>query len=77
MWYTAGWVLWIVLFAALETAALVDRRRGDTLSEHTWDWFCLRGGKAGRSRWCVLRRFGFLAFWAWLTIHFLSGGAWL
>lgn len=76
-WYTWAWILWILAFAVIEGIALVDRRRDDTLSEHTWDVFCLRGKKAGKSPWCVVRRIAFFSFWLWLSVHFLSGGAWL
>lgn len=68
--WTVGWVLWLVMFLAIEGAALVNRDRGDTLSEHVWKWFGLRGKPSGY-RW---RRFAFLAFWAWLTVHFFTGG---
>jgi hypothetical protein len=77
MMFTAAWVIWLVAFVAIEAWALVRKKRGDTLSEHTWDWFCLKGSKGGKSTWCVVRRVTFVAFWAWLTIHFVTGGAWL
>lgn len=71
------WGAWILLFVGLEAAALVRKKRGDTLSENVWQWFSLRGDSSQLSRVQAGLRFGFLAFWAWLTIHFLSGGAWL
>ena len=73
-------VLWlgiILYFVVVETIALVRKKRGDTLSEHVWDWFCLKGKKDGKSAWCIIRRVLFFGFWLWLTVHFLSGGAWL
>ena len=73
-------VLWlgiILYFVVVETIALVRKKRGDTLSEHVWDWFCLKGKKDGKSAWCIVRRVLFFGFWLWLTVHFLSGGAWL
>lgn len=58
-----GWALWLVMFAILETMALLDPRSGDTLSEHVWWvlqapvlWFVGAG------------------FMVWLTIHFLTRG---
>lgn len=75
--FTAAWVFILVWFAVWETIAIVRKRRGDTLSEHVWAWFSLKGRKDKLSRGQAFLRFGFLAFWAWLTIHFLSGGAWL
>ena len=75
--FTLAWVAVLVWFVVWEGAALVRKRRGDTLSEHVWDWFCLRGAKQGKSRWCVLRRVAFFGFWIWLTVHFLTGGAWM
>jgi len=75
--FTVLWVGIILYFVIVEGIALVRKRRGDTLSEHVWDWFCLRGKKEGKSGWCIVRRILFFAFWIWLTVHFLSGGAWL
>lgn len=69
--FTALWIVWLVMFGAIEGAALANKRKGDTLSEHTWRWFSIRGkGKGWRAR-----RFALLAFLAWLVAHFLSGGA--
>ena len=76
-WFTVLWILWLLGFVAIETAALIRKKRDDTLSEPTWDWFCLKGKKAGKSPWCVIRRILFLSFWLWLSLHFLTGGAWL
>lgn len=73
--FTIAWVSVLVWFIVWETWALIRRRRGDTLSEHVWDWFCLRGKKQGKSAWCIIRRVAFYSFWIWLTVHFLSGGA--
>lgn len=75
--FTAAWVFILVWFAVWETIAIIRKKRGDTLSEHVWSWFSLRGRKGDLTKWQALSRFAFLAFWAWITIHFLSGGAWL
>lgn len=50
--YTAGWAAIAGAFAALETLALIDPGKGDTLSEHVWGildfhplaWFLGAGG---------------------------------
>lgn len=75
--FTVAWIGIIVYFLVFETWALLRKKRGDTLSEKTWDWFCLKGGKAGKGRWCMVRRVLFFGFWVWLSIHFLTGGAWM
>lgn len=75
--FTLLWVGIVIYFVIVEGVALVRKKRGDTLSEHVWDWFCLKGEKDGKSAWCIVRRVLFFGFWIWLTVHFLSGGAWL
>lgn len=63
------------MFLAIEIPGLLNREQGDTLSEHVWKWFAIdkaktkTGQKLGQAR-----RFVLLAFMAWLTLHFLSGG---
>jgi hypothetical protein len=71
------WIGWGVAFLVIEAAALINKDRGDTLSEHVWSWFQLRGRKDGKRPWQVLLRLGFVCFWVWLTFHFLSGGSFL
>ena len=75
--FTAAWIFMGLWFVVWEALALMRDDRGDTLSEHVWGWFQLKGRKDGKKPWQVLLRIGFVGFWAWLTIHFLSGGAWL
>lgn len=73
----AAWVVWFTWFAAVEGMALVNSRAGDTLSEHVWAWFGTKRGPAGMrapSGWTRARRFVLLAFMAWLSVHFLTGG---
>jgi hypothetical protein len=68
--FTTLWVIWLALFVVIEGAAIFNKDKGDTLSEHVWAWFSIKGkGKGWRSR-----RFVLLAFLAWLTLHFLTGG---
>ena len=69
--YTVFWLFWVAMFGAVEGAALVNKREGDTLSEHVWDWFSIQSKGSG---WRA-RRFVLLAFLAWLSAHFLTGGA--
>jgi hypothetical protein len=73
--FTVAWVAVLLWFVVWEGLALWRKRRGDTLSEHVWQWFCLSGPKAGKSRWCIVRRVFFIGFWAWLTLHFVFGGS--
>ncbi len=69
--YTAGWIAWIGMFFAIEGAALFNKREGDTLSEHVWDWFAVKDKPTGY-KW---RRGALYTFLAWLTTHFVTGGA--
>jgi hypothetical protein len=68
--YTFAWLVWLGLFGVIEGFALMRKEKGDTLSEHIWSWFSVKG-KGSMWR---LRRFSLLAFLAWLVAHFLSGG---
>jgi hypothetical protein len=76
--FTVGWLLWFLYFAILEGVALFNSKPGDTLSEHVWTWFGtnFKRGENPRqpSGWTRARRFVLLAFMAWLTLHFLTGG---
>lgn len=73
--YTIAWLAWLATFAVIEGKALTNKQSGDTLSEHVWRWFATQRGSTGRpSGWVRLRRFGLLAFLAWLVTHFLTGG---
>lgn len=75
--FTVAWLTILAWFVVWEAVAIVRKRRGDTLSEHVWDWFCLRGNKKDKGSWCIIRRILFFGFWLWLTVHFLTGGAWM
>lgn len=69
--WTVAWALWISAFFAIEIPAIANKKPGDTLSEHVWSWFAIKGKPTGwRARRLVL-----LAFLAWLSLHFLTGGA--
>lgn len=75
--FTVAWISWIGVFAVVEGIALFNRREGDTLSEHVWQWFGV--GRHGKPRPPITgavraKRFVLLAFMAWLSVHFLTGG---
>lgn len=68
------WIGWAVYFAIVEGMALLNSTSGDTLSEHVWAFLGYGEGKRRPSGWTRLRRFIVLAFMAWLSVHFLTGG---
>jgi hypothetical protein len=68
--WTVAWIVWIVLFFAIELPAVFNRCKGDTLSEHVWHWCAVRE----KSRGYRLRRTALLVLLAWLVAHFLTGG---
>jgi hypothetical protein len=73
--YTIAWLAWLGAFCVIEGKALFNKQPGDTLSEHVWRWFCTGvGTTSDPSGWTRLRRFSLLAFMAWLSVHFLTGG---
>lgn len=75
--WTWAWAGWAVYFLIVEGMALFNSRPGDTLSEHVWAFIGIRRkGVDPRdpSGWTRLRRFLVLAFMAWLSFHFLTGG---
>jgi hypothetical protein len=73
------WLVWLALFGVLEAYALWSPKAGDTLSEHVWEWFAIAPhGEADKrpvTPGIRLRRFALGAFLAWLSLHFLTGGA--
>ncbi|MFI8265286.1 hypothetical protein [Streptomyces sp. NPDC085665] len=62
------WTLWTLLFALFETSALLNKRKGDTLSENTRRLFRVRTSKAGRAVFTV----GWLGFAGWFLLHILT-----
>ncbi|MEX1655529.1 hypothetical protein ABZ960_20470 [Streptomyces pseudovenezuelae] len=68
------WVGWLGAFVAIEGKALFNKTKGDTLSEHVWKWFATARVDHDPTGWVRLRRFTLLAFMAWLSVHFLTGG---
>jgi len=67
--YTVAWIMWGLMFAAIEGAALFDKDRGDTLSEHVWSWFSVKDKGVGWKQ----RRAALGAFLTWLTTHLVTG----
>ena len=59
--YTAGWGALVLAGVLLETLALLDKDRGDTLSEHLWRVLSLHGivgwMAIGAVAWAVLHIF--------------------
>lgn len=75
--WTYLWLGWLAAFCVIEGKALFNKTEGDTLSEHVWKWFSTQrtATKQGQpTGWVRLRRFVLLAFMAWLSVHFLTGG---
>ena len=77
MSWAVVWISWLVAFLVAEGVALFNKEEGDTLSEHVWKWFAVGDARHPRPEvtgWVRARRFALLAFMAWLTAHFLTGG---
>lgn len=68
--YTNGWLALLAGGLALEGAALLNKKEGDTLSEHVWAWLKGSNGQAPKSR-----RIALVAGMAWAAGHFISFGA--
>ena len=82
------WLGWLAYFGVVEGVALYQsgkvRARGDadprdTFSEHVWFWLGVNtkgvGIDRGANWWARLRRVALGGFMLWLSIHFLTGGA--
>lgn len=68
--WTIAWLVWIAAFGVVEGLALANRTPGDTLSEHVWKWFGVRGRNGGGWTW---KRYALLAFLVWLLGHLTLG----
>ncbi|ONH54128.1 hypothetical protein CcI49_31225 [Frankia sp. CcI49] len=66
--WTTAWLLWGVMFLAIELPAVFNKTDGDTLSEHIRAWFALRGKPKG---WQV-RRLALAGFFAWFIVHLFT-----
>ena len=69
--YTVGWILWIIGFLGLEYAAIKDKRKGDTLSEHVWATIGTKTKTKTALMWAA--RIGLAGLIAWLIPHFFTG----
>ncbi len=74
------WVVWLSVvigsFLVLEWRGLRRRGRSGTLSAQFWRWmFVDEDGKRTPKRRRAFVWFMVVAFFAWLTIHFATGGA--
>lgn len=69
--YTILWLIWGLLFAAIEGSALMNKKYGDSLSEHVWKWI----GKKGYEKpiGYKYRRGALGIFFLWLIWHFFTG----
>lgn len=68
--WTLLWLAWGAMFAVIEGAALVNDKRGDTLSEHFRLWF-RTDTKRGRTVWVVVSG----VFFAWFAVHIAVPGS--
>lgn len=67
--YTWAWIFWLVFFAVIEGTAIIDKDRGDTLSEHIWVWFKIKD----KPRTWTWRRAALAVFLVWLLVHMVAG----
>jgi len=62
-----AWIGWILIFVVLETVAILDRDRSDTLSEQVWALVTINPGLWGA---------GIAILLGWLFFHFLIEPRW-
>ena len=67
--WTIAWLLWLAMFVVVEGFALINKDRGDTLSEHIWSWFKIRE----KPRQWTWRRAVLAIFLVWLLVHMVAG----
>ena len=67
--FTLGWILWIFVFVIIEGIAVINKEKGDTLSEHFWKLFDIKETEKPSK----IMRFGALAGLTWLYVHLLTG----
>lgn len=69
-WYLFGYLAGGLIIGVVELVALLNKRDGDTLSEHVWKWVGV-----GR-HWTVgftIRRLAVVVFLGWLLFHLSLG----
>ena len=69
--YTAWWLVWVFAFGLIEYAAIKDKNKGDTLSEHVRKLIGTNTDKRSVEQW--LFRAGLAGLIAWLIPHFFTG----
>lgn len=69
--YTWLWIAWLLAFIGIEAAALINKDKGDTISEHVWKWFSVKEGSSAKRNFRMVCLGGFLG---WLVAHFMTGG---
>lgn len=74
-WATWAWIAWGAYFLGVEGAALLNSRKGDTLSEHVWAFLGYKDRQVGQPTGSQrIRRYLMLGFLAWLVVHLMTGG---
>jgi hypothetical protein len=68
--FTIAWLIWLGGFVFIEGLALLNKEKGDTLSEHVWKWFKVKEPKSARRNLRVATLAGFMT---WLGVHFVTG----
>lgn len=68
-WATWIWIALGAIVVLVEGIALLNKKEGDTLSEHVWTWLKVNN----KSKRFTVWRFFVLAFMIWLTGHFTFG----
>lgn len=68
---TIKWLVILGLLGSVEVAALIDARRGDTLSEAVWRWFRVHDRMPNPL--ALAARGLLLVFLVWLTGHLVFG----
>ena len=69
--YTWLWILWIVAFGIIEYAALKDKDKGDTLSEHVRKLIGTETPGRNWENW--IGRVALAGLFCWLIPHFFTG----
>ena len=68
MSFGALWLVWILLFVAIEGQALTNKDPNDALSHHVWKWIGRKGFP--KPKWYKARRAALGGFLVWLVYHF-------
>lgn len=68
MEFESIWILWLLAFVGIEGAAVLNKKRGDTLTAHVIRWF-----NATRAEGWNKKRLTLLASMVGLTAHFVWG----